>query len=64
MTTVHDLYTYLDGLYPKALSCAWDNDGLMLCGDGSKEVKRVLCALDVTEKQSRKVMTVSSRITR
>ena len=50
MTTVHDLYTYLDGLYPKALSCAWDNDGLMLCGDGSKEVKRVLCALDVTER--------------
>ena len=50
MTTVRDLYTYLDGLYPSSLSCPWDNDGLMLCGDGAKEVKRVLCALDVTER--------------
>lgn len=50
MTTVHDLYTYLDDQYPKALSCPWDNDGLMLCGDSAGEVKRVLCALDVTEK--------------
>ena len=50
MTTVHDLYTYLDEQYPKTLSCPWDNDGLMCCGDREKEVKRVLCTLDVTEK--------------
>lgn len=50
MTTVHDLYTYLDEQYPKSLSCPWDNDGLMCCGDSAKEVRRVLCALDVTEK--------------
>lgn len=50
MTTIKDLYTYLDAAYPTSLSCAWDNDGLMLCGDREKEVKRVLCTLDVTEK--------------
>ena len=50
MTTVLDLYTYLDERYPSSLSCPWDNDGLMVCGDSGKEVKRVLCALDVTEK--------------
>lgn len=50
MTTIKDLYTYLDAAYPASLSCAWDNDGLMLCGDREKEVKRVLCTLDVTEK--------------
>ena len=50
MTTVRDLYTYLDALYPASLSCPWDNDGLMVCGDGGKEVRRVLCALDVTER--------------
>ena len=50
MTTVRELYTYLDTQYPAALSCPWDNDGLMVCGDGGKEVRRVLCALDVTER--------------
>ena len=50
MTTIKDLYTYLDALYPTSLSCAWDNDGLMCCGDSTREVHRVLCALDVTEK--------------
>ena len=40
MTTVHDLYTYLDEQYPKTLSCPWDNDGLMCCGDREKEVRR------------------------
>ena len=50
MTTIKDLYNYLDAAFPQALSCPWDNDGLMLCGDREKEVKRVLCTLDVTEK--------------
>lgn len=40
----------LDSLYPRSDSCEWDNDGLMCCGDTSLEVKRVLVALDATEK--------------
>ncbi len=47
--TVTQLYNELDRRYPPSLSCEWDSDGLMLCPDGSREVKRVLLTLDVTE---------------
>ncbi len=50
MSTVKDIYSYLDGLYPRSLSCEWDNDGLMVCPDSEKEVKKVLLALDVTQR--------------
>lgn len=46
--TVKQLYNILDGRIPSSLSCDWDNDGLMCCADGQREVKRVLVALDVT----------------
>ncbi len=46
--TVRELYKELDERIPRTLSFAWDNDGLMCCPDGSREVKRVLVALDVT----------------
>ena len=46
--TVGELYTRLNEMYPKSLSCAWDNDGLMVCPDMDAEVKRVLVALDAT----------------
>ncbi len=48
--TVLELYRALDARYPASLSCPWDNDGLMLCPDPAREVKRVLFALDATEK--------------
>lgn len=48
--TVGELYTYLDSLYPRELSCSWDNDGIMVCGDENREVQRVLVALDANEK--------------
>ena len=47
---VKELYEYLDERIPKELSCEWDNDGLMCCPDGEREVKRVLVALDVTDR--------------
>ena len=50
MSTVKDIYSFLDGLYPRTLSCEWDNDGLMVCRNSEREVKRVLLALDVTRK--------------
>lgn len=47
--TVSELYQFLDARLPRALSCEWDNDGLMCCPDPTREVKRVLLALDITE---------------
>ena len=47
--TIQELYTYLSELAPKALSCDWDNDGLMAAADLTHEVKRVLISLDATE---------------
>ena len=46
--TTRELYARLNERIPRELSCAWDNDGLMCCPDGSREVKRVLVALDAT----------------
>ncbi len=45
---VRELYDYLDKIIPPSLSCGWDNDGLMVCPDPDREVRRVLVALDVT----------------
>ncbi len=46
--TVKELYAFLEEKMPRALSCDWDNDGLMVCPDDAKEVRRVLVALDIT----------------
>ncbi len=52
--TVLELYRILNERIPPALSCPWDNDGLMCCPDGQREVRRVLITLDVTEGAVRK----------
>lgn len=46
--TVKQLYKFLDSRIPTSLSCSWDNDGLMLCPEPDREVRRVLLALDAT----------------
>ena len=46
--TVRELYQFFEQKIPRALSCDWDNDGLMVCPDDTKEVHRVLVALDIT----------------
>ena len=48
--TVRQLYDFLDKKIPASLSCDWDNDGLMCCPDGEAQVKKVLIALDITER--------------
>ena len=48
--TVGELYAFLNEKIPPSLSCDWDNDGLMCCPDPEADVKKVLVALDVTEK--------------
>lgn len=47
--TLRELYTHLSDRYPTSLSCEWDNDGVMLCLDWEKSVKKVLVCLDVTD---------------
>jgi len=49
MPKVSELYEFLNAKFPKAYSCQWDNDGLMVCDDPNREVIRVLCTLDVTD---------------
>lgn len=46
--TVREVYKELEKRIPKQLSCPWDNDGLLLCPDGHRDVRRVLVTLDVT----------------
>ncbi len=48
MATVSEIYQYLNTLLPRSLSCEWDNDGLMVCGDPNKEVSKILFTLDIT----------------
>ena len=45
---ISEFYKKLDELYPASLSCSWDNDGLMCCGNPEKPVERVLVCLDAT----------------
>ncbi len=45
-----ELYAFLDAKIPASLSCEWDNDGLLVCPNPDREVKKVLVALDATEK--------------
>ena len=46
---VKELYAYIEGVAPRALSAEWDNDGIACCTDAERPVKRVLVALDATE---------------
>ena len=46
--TVYELNRYMNERIPRELSCAWDNDGLMCCPDGSREVRKALFCMDVT----------------
>ncbi|MCR5636128.1 MAG: Nif3-like dinuclear metal center hexameric protein [Clostridiales bacterium] len=47
MTTILDIYNYIDGFAPFDTSMEFDNTGILI-GDGKKEVKNVLLALDIT----------------
>lgn len=47
--TVGEIYSKISERIPEFLREPWDNDGLMVASDDSKEVKRVIITLDVTE---------------
>lgn len=40
---------FLSEKAPHELSESWDNDGVMVCGDKSKQVKKLLVCLELTE---------------
>lgn len=48
--TFYELYMELNARFPSALSCEWDNDGIMCACDMNSSVRRVLVSLDVTDK--------------
>lgn len=48
MVSVHDILNYLESIAPQYMKMDWDNVGL-LCGSSTKEVKKVLVALDPFE---------------
>lgn len=49
MTTVSQIYEYVDSFAPYRTQDEWDNAGLLV-GDGSQSVSKVLLALDATNK--------------
>ena len=48
MSTVKDIYSFLDTSAPFSSAAPWDNTGLSV-GDLSKDVKKVMLSLDVTK---------------
>lgn len=48
MCKVKDIYSYIDSFAPFESQEDWDNSGFLV-GEGEKEVKKILVALDVTE---------------
>ena len=45
MTAIGQIDKLLSIIAPKSLSESWDNDGVMLCGNLEKTVKKALFAL-------------------
>ena len=45
---VREFYAALGMLVPRELGCDWDKDGMAVCPDPDREVKKVLVALDAT----------------
>ncbi len=43
------VFEALEKRIPSSYSCAWDNDGLMVCSAPEKEIRRVLLTLDITD---------------
>ncbi len=55
--TVREFFKALSAIVPRELGCDWDVDGLNVCPDPEREVKRVLVALDATAEVVNKAVT-------
>ncbi len=47
MTTVKEIYDFIDTFAPYRTQDSWDNSGLLV-GDGNEAVTKALCALDAS----------------
>jgi len=45
---IREIEANFNRIYPEERRCPWDNDGLLVCPDRDREVKRVITCLDVT----------------
>ncbi len=61
MVTVKDIEKALYDWAPKELAAEWDNVG-HLVGDGDREVKRVLIALDITEEVAQEAVAMGAEL--
>lgn len=61
MTTVGDIYAYMNTLAPLHMKMDWDNVGL-LCGDPADEVAKVLIALDPFAHVCREAVEVGAQL--
>ncbi len=59
MTTVKNIYDYIDRLAPFDTQEEWDNSGFLL-GDFRKEVKRVVLSLDASKKAAQFARSVGA----
>lgn len=49
MATIKDIDGVISAFAPCSLSESWDNDGIMLCKSGDKEVSRAVVCLEISE---------------
>ena len=61
MVTVNDILTHLETLAPSYMKMDWDNVGL-LCGGRSREVRKVLVALDPFESVCQEAVEVGAQL--
>lgn len=61
MTTVHEIYRYLDELAPFRRQMEFDNSGFLV-GRGEAGVQKALVALDITEEVAREAAAVGAQI--
>lgn len=61
MTTVQEIYNYLDRKAPFAIQESWDNSGLLV-GDPQGEVCCILTALDITDEVVEEARTLGAQL--
>ena len=59
--TVNDILNYVNQIAPKTMQYDWDNTGL-LCGSRTKEVRKVLVALDPFENVCREAIEIGADV--
>ncbi len=55
--TIRELYAKLEDRFPQDLRASFDLDGLQLCADEVRDIRRIVCALDVTSESVEYALT-------